>query len=188
MESSVLDESVLNEYLDNDYGIPLYEKARKELCNVDLIMDEWLVHGYGGDVGSDIIKNGFSNGLSREALNGYSMNYGIGKHDDSGYSWAYKAEHFTDKCREVDYGNSILFQASGIEYCNYHDCERQVIFYNKSAINRILIYKYDGVLYGVGNINGSPLHVGYFGDVIEWCITNFEEYREQLLSNTEIPS
>ena len=188
MESSVLDTSGLYEYLDGDYGIPLYEKARKCLCNVDLVMDEWLVHGYSGDIGSDIIKNGFSNGLSRESLNSYSMNYGIGEHVDSGYSWAYKAEYFTDKLRVVDYGNSILFQASGIEYCNYHDCDRQVIFYNKSAINRILIYKYDGILYGVGCINGSPLYVGYFGDVIEWCIKNFEQYKEHLLSNTEIPN
>ena len=38
----------------------------------------------------------------------------------------------------------------------------------------------------MGNVNGKPLYIGYFGDVIEWCITNFNQYKSNLLNNDKI--
>lgn len=194
--------SVVNEYLDRNYGVPLYKKAQEEFDDVRIVKNEWLVHSYSGNIGGKIMTNGFSNGLSRDELNRHSMIWASGKHEDRGYSWAFKAEKFLNGGgRRSDYGNSILFQASGVEYYNPVDGNNQVMFYNKSARNKILIYEWDGeenkldkftnyhqkTLYGVGNINGKPLYVGYFGDVVDWCITNFTQYRKYLLSNSEIP-
>lgn len=193
--------SVVNEYLDRNYGVPLYKKAQEEFDDVRIVKNEWLVHSYSGDIGGKIITNGFSNGLSRDELNRYSMIWASGKHEDHGYSWAFRAEKFLNSGGDTVYGNSILFQASGVEYYNPVDGNNQVMFYNKSARNKILIYEWDGeankldkftnyrkkTLYGVGNINGKPLYVGAFGDVVNWCITNFRQYRKYLLSNSEIP-
>lgn len=195
----------LLEYLDKDFGIPLYNAAKKEFGNAKVVKTTWLVHSFG--VGEDklaknIMQNGFSNGLSKDDLNRQTMTWANGKHEDKGYSWAYKADKFIQKQnRKIDYGTSILFQASGVEYFNPADQKEQILFYNKSSKNRILIYNWDGEenkkdkftnyhekenLYAVGNVNGKPLYIGYFGDVIEWCITNFNQYKSNLLNNDKI--
>ena len=193
--------SVVNEYLDRNYGVPLYKMAQEEFDNVKIVKNEWLVHQYSGYIGKKIMTNGFSNGLSKDALTRDGMIWATGKHEDQGYSWAFKAEAFLNAEEHTDYENSILFQASGVEYYNPVDRNNQVMFYNKSAKNKILIYRWDGesnkldkftnyhrgTLYGVGNVNGKPLYVGSFSDVVEWCITNFVQYRKYLLSNSEIP-
>ena len=193
----------LVEYLDKDFGVPLYNAAKKEFGDAQVVKTTWLVHSFTGNLAKEIMDNGFSNGLSKDALNRHDMTWATGKHEDNGYSWAYKAEDFmiTERRRKTNYGPSILFQASGVEYLNPVDGNKQVMFYNKSAKNRILIYEWDGEenirdkfptyhrkenLYAVGNINGKPLYIGYFGDVIEWCITNFAQYRKNLLGNDEV--
>lgn len=193
----------LLEYLDKDFGVPLYNAAKKEFGDAQVVKTTWLVHSLGGEMlAKEIMHNGFSNGLSKDELNRYNMTWAKGKHEDKGYSWAYKADKFIQKQnRRSDYGTSILFQASGVEYFNPEDYNKQVMFYNKSAKNLILIYNWDGEenkedkfttyhekenLYAVGNVNGKPLYVGYFGDVVKWCITNFNQYRKNLLANDSI--
>ena len=208
VENIIIEElrrQIISEYLDKDYGIPLYNAAKKEFGDAKVVKTTWLVHSFGAGedkVAKNIIQNGFSNGLSKDELNRNSMTWATGKHEDEGYSWAYKADKFLKNGnRNTDYGSSILFQASGVEYFNPIDNKEQVMFYNKSAKNLILVYNWDGEenikdkystyhekenLYAVGNVNGKPLYIGYFGDVIEWCITNFNQYKNNLLSNDTI--
>jgi len=199
-----INKEYLMEYLDNDFGIPLYKAAKKEFGDAKIIKNTWLIHSFGGDerLAKKIMNNGFGNGLSKDELNRDGMTYsGNKKHEDKGYSWAYKAEDFIGKNRTCNYGSSILFQASGVEYFNPMDLHNQIMFYNKSAKNCILIYDWDGEeniknkfsnyhkkdnLYAVGNINGRPLYIGYFGDVINWCITNFNQYKNNLLNNDTV--
>lgn len=193
----------LNEYLDKNYGIPLYHTAKKELEGTRFIKPCWLIHGTLPSSGSDIILNGFSNGISKEGLNRQNLTYsGNAPHSDEGYSYAYKAKDFYErKSGDMCY---ILFWSSGVEYFNRMDGEFQILFYNKNAKNRILIYEWNGEeniygdakfetfrekqLYGVGNLNNKPLYVGTLGDVIKWTITNFRQYKRNLTTNNKIPT
>lgn len=194
--------TVLNEYLDKEYGAPLYHAAQKELDGVSFIKPCWLIHGTFPREACDIIINGFSNGISKEGLNRSNLTYSNNApHSDEGYSYAYKAEDFFNK-RGVDMCY-ILFWSSGVEYFNRMDGEYQILFHNKNTKNRIMIYEWNGEeniqgdekfktfrekqLYGVGNVNNKPLFVGKLGDVIKWVITNFEQYRDNLTTNHIIP-
>ena len=146
---------IIFEYLDNEYGIPLYKTAKKELQDVGLVKKQWLVHcASNNEDAESIMMNGFTNGVSKEDINGYTLtNATKAKRSDRGYAWAYKAD---DIINPKDYGTfeynkyaglytSLLFQASGIEYYNDIDDEMQVIFDNKSPQNMILIYRWDGL-------------------------------------------
>ena len=191
--------NVLREYLEKDYGVPLYHAAKEHLEEVGVVKNEWLIHfADSSDIAEKIMQTSFSNGLSKDELDYHSLTWAQGKHEDKGYSWAFKANSFIDD-EESPWGTCILFQGSGIEYYNEVDCNTQVIFYGKNAYNKILIYEWNGGsrfenkyedygsdLYGVGNINGKPLFIGEFNEVVKWCIVNFHQYRRLLLSNTEI--
>lgn len=193
----------LNEYLDKEYGVPLYHTAQKELDGTRFIKPCWLIHGTFPKVACDIIINGFSNGVSKEGLNRQNLTYsGNAPHSNKGYSYAYKAKDFYERqSGDICY---ILFWSSGVEYFNRMDGDYQILFHNKNTKNRIMIYEWNGEenidgdakfatfrekqLYGVGNVNNKPLYVGVLGDVIKWTITNFRQYQRNLTTNNKIPT
>lgn len=193
----------LNEYLDKDYGLPLYHTSQKVLDGTKLVKPCWLIHGTDTNTARNIIRDGFSNGVSKDGLNRANLTYSNNApHSDKGYSYAYKAEDWFNS--NGTYLCYVLFYASGIEYFNRMDREWQILFYNKNTKNRVLIYKWNGEanlkgdekfetfrekqLYGVGNINNKPLFVGKLGDVIKWTITNFTQYQKHLTTNNKIPT
>ena len=44
-----INKEYLMEYLDNDFGIPLYKAAKKEFGDAKIIKNTWLIHSFGGD-------------------------------------------------------------------------------------------------------------------------------------------
>ncbi len=209
---------IINEYLDKDYGTPLYKFAKKNFDDVGVVKKQWLVHcAWDDESAESIMKNGFTNGVSKDNISWDSLtDASTAERSDRGYAWAYKADDIINPKdydtfeynKYVGMDTSLLFQASGVEYYNEFDDEMQVIFDNKSPQNMILIYKWDGLgnqknkyashefirnnvedneeLFGVGNVNGKPLYVNTFGNVVKWCIDNFGQYRKYLLSNKTV--
>ena len=202
---------IINEYLDKDYGMPLYNTAKKELDSVNVVKTTWLVHcAWDDESAESMMRNGFTNGVSKEELGYNALTNSLkAKRSDRGYAWAYEVKDvLMGDCTHAGKATSILFQASGVEYYNDWDEEMQVIFDNKTPKNMILVYEWDGFenkkdvfkryvdgfddsmpedkLFGVGNINGKPLYVGKFNDVLKWCVTNFQQYKKYLLSNKDV--
>lgn len=207
---------ILNEYLDKEYGMPLYKVAKKELDDANVVKKQWLIHcAWSDEAAESIMKNGFTNGVSKDDISKDTLtNSRFAERTDRGYAWAYKADDLINQKdygtfeynKYAGYGSTILFQASGVEYYNDIDDEMQVIFDNKSPQNMILIYEWDGLanvknkfsshesikneegeeLFGVGNVNGKPLYVNSFENVVKWCIDNFTQYRKYLLSNKTV--
>jgi hypothetical protein len=203
--------NIILEYLDKDYGIPVYRTAQKELISANVVKTTWLVHTVASDSDAEsIMNNGFTNGVSKDELGyGALTNSLNAKRSDRGYAWAYELDDvLMGDCKYAGIGTALLFQASGVEYYNDFDEETQVIFDNKSPKNMILIYEWDGFenkedkfkryvdgfddsmpedkLFGVGNVNGKPLYIGKFNDVLKWCVTNFRQYAKYLLSNKSV--
>ena len=77
----------INEYLEKDYGSPLYNTLKKYYKDVEIVHDIWLLHLTKSPV--EIMTYGFSNGLSKDYMlnNPLSLDVsGFGEHEDKGYT------------------------------------------------------------------------------------------------------
>lgn len=199
----------VNEYLDKETGTPLLRAAREnDMDDARVVKDCWAVHFTEPEIALDIVKTGFRNGLSGKDLNKNTMTVSSnGKHvENGGYFYAYDAEDLEDAdsslLNVLSNGHAVMFRVNGVKYHNEIDDDDQIMFADNAVRDKILLYHWDGsvakggngnalveddTLWGVGCVNGSPLFHSTLGNVIKWVVKNFNQYRKQLVGNTEIP-
>lgn len=210
--SQKLHNRLLKEYLDKEYGSLLYKYAKKYMNDygeTGLVKNEWLIHFPPSlEIAKNIVENGFSNGLSKDDLSVDTITIsGKGKHEDQGYSYAYMVDDIVDSnpslIANANNDCCVLFRANGVKFHNEYDNDTQVMFYNKAAKDRILLYRWEygiekgeekyedydlgiGGVWGVGNVKNSPLYTSSFARLIQWVIENSHQYAKYLFG-TDIP-
>ena len=154
------------------------------------IHNEWLIHMTDSSNIPGLYKEGFSYGVDIDQLaytparGGIEYKYGAGCNFAFEVKDAYTAEN-------SGYGDcAVLFQASGIKIYHWGDDQGQVIFYGPSARNLIFIFRDDetGEWYVQSELTDRKLvEFDDLEDIVQWCINNFDQYRNHLIGRSSQP-
>jgi hypothetical protein len=159
---------------------------------VRLIKNTWLIHSTKKENVIDILKNGFTRGVSDMKILGLTTKFGDSEKNSGGYIFAHTIDDFVDYGTRPSFNNSdvvktkygdgynfIIFRSSGLLAYHKNDAEYQVILDGKTARDfvavkyveskwRIVNPKTGKFIFSSSDIHSIPL----------WVKKNYDQYRK----------
>lgn len=152
---------------------------------IKILRNKWLVHLT--DNADGVVKDGFIYGVDNIDKLGLTTYMGDFDKSYGGYNFAYDindVERFGISGNGYKYGSeAVFFRASGAKISHYGDEEDQVIFYGKTATDRIPAYKGDdGWELRSTKTDEIIVTKDNLGQLGEWIEKNFAQYSKSLIS------
>lgn len=163
------------------------------MTSVNIVKNQWLVHGTDARNLPSIKTKGFTQGVSDFRKLGLTTWFDKTKKSQQGYNFAYTIQDFqrfgySDK-HGLTYGEMVVvFRASGLRCYHDGDGEYQVIFNGKTATDIVPVFQEMGD--GDWYINSSKLDKDGFPKVLyrsenlveltKWLDRNYTQYRKAI--------